>query len=70
MNTTLTQSISHSVWRNASYMSAYSIKSSFGGSMVTIAGVREGLPCIDAATSRIDVQTAVGLLNALSPVNV
>ena len=30
----------------------------------------EGLPDIDVATSRVDVQIAVGLLDALSPVNV
>ena len=32
MKTTLTQSSSHSIWRNASILSAYGIKGSFSGS--------------------------------------
>ena len=34
------------------------------------ANVQDGLPSFDVATSRVDVQTAVGLLDALSPINV
>ena len=34
------------------------------------ANVRDGLPGLDVATSRVDVQTAAGLLDDLSPVNV
>ena len=32
--------------------------------------LRDGLPGLDLTTSRVDVQTAVDLLDALSPVNV
>ena len=37
IKTSLTQSVSHSFWRNASIMSAYGIEGCFGGSLVTIA---------------------------------
>ena len=45
---------------NASIMSAYGIKGSFG----------DGLPGLYVATSLMNVHTAVGLLDALSLVNV
>ena len=47
-------------------MNAHGIK----GSGDDCGNVRDGLPGLDIVTSRMDVQTAVGLLDVLSPVNV
>ena len=46
--------------RNASIMSAYGIK----------VNEPDGLPGLDVATPHVNVQSAVGLLDTLSPVNV
>ena len=60
--TNVRQSISHSFWRNASIMSVFGMRAfrwQFGSNC---ANVQDGLPSLDVATSRVDVQTAVGLL--------
>ena len=70
METTLTPFISHRFLKTASIMSAYGMKGSFSWQLGDdCANVRDRLPGLDVATSRVDVQTAVGLLDALSPIN-
>ena len=56
----------HFFLRNALIMSAYCIKE-LGDDC---ANVRDGWPSLDVTTSIVDFQTAVNLLDALSPVNV